>query len=115
MAQTFQQFQQQQQPLQVARGTPDVTIDYKAFSGKQEDWFEWRRSVHLAQVRAIGCLEALTLPEGEEVNVAAEDFHADGVDPERVMQAEQAWISLVITCKGVAFSIMSNTNSPSAT
>ena len=71
--------------------SPPIKIDFKEFPGEPEDWRTWSK-VHRAQLSALGCADALTETAGDETKV-----NRDGV--------QQAWVSLVTSCKGVAFDI----------
>ncbi|CAN0401699.1 unnamed protein product [Ascophyllum nodosum] len=65
--------------------SPTIKIDFKEFSGEPEDWTTWSE-VHRAQ---------------------------GSVDPDRLHKAQQAWVSLVTSCKGAAFDIMNAEESAS--
>ena len=47
------------------------------------------------------------------INLARRGFECIGIDPERLRKAEQTWVSLITTCKGVAFEIVDGADSPS--
>ena len=109
--QQLQQQQQQQQP----RPTPEASslrVEFKDFSGEQEDWEEWSE-VHLAKASSMGFEEALLEPEERDVDIRQEGFDATAVDAERLRRARQAWTSLITTCKGVALDIVRSAESPS--
>ena len=50
---------------------------------------------------------------GNETKVKRDDFDRGSVDPDRLHKAQQAWISLVTSCKGVAFDIVNAQESAS--
>ena len=84
--------------------SPPIKIDFKKFSGEPEDWTTWSR-VHRAQLSALGCADALTQTAGDEMKVDRDDFDRGSVDPNQLRKAQQTWVSLVTSCKGVAFDI----------
>ena len=43
---------------------------------------------------------------GDETKANLDDFNRSSVDPDRLRKAQQAWVSLVTSCKGVAFDIV---------
>ena len=85
--------------------SPPIKIDFKEFSGEPEDWTTWSR-VHRAQLSALGCADALTETAGDETKVNCDDFDRGSVDPDQLRKAQQAWVSLVNSCKGVAVDIV---------
>ena len=85
--------------------SPPIKIDFKEISGKSEDWTTWFK-IHRAQLSALGCLDALTEAAGSEMKVNHDDFDRRSADQERLRKAHQAWVSLVTSCKGVAFDIV---------
>ena len=91
---------------------PPIKIGYKEFSGEPEDWTTWSK-VHRAQLLAPGCADALTETAGDETKVNRYDFDRGSVDPDRLRKAQQAWVSLVTSCKGVAFDIVNAEESAS--
>ena len=90
--------------------SPPIKIDFKEFSA--EDWTTWFK-VHRAQLSALGCADALTETAGDETKVNRDDFDRGSVDPDQLHQAQQAWVSLVTSCKGVAFDIVNAEESAS--
>ena len=50
---------------------------------------------------------------GDETKVNRDDFDRGSVDPDRLHKAQQAWVSLVTSCKGVAFDIVNAEESAS--
>ena len=44
---------------------------------------------------------------------AHDDFDRGSIDPDRLRKAQQAWVSLVTSCKGVAFDIVNAEESAS--
>ena len=50
----------------------------------------------------------------DETEVNRDDFDRGSVDPDRLRKAQQAWVSLVTSCKGVAFDIVNAEESSSA-
>ena len=86
--------------------SPPIKIDFKEFSGEPEDRTTWCK-VHRAQLSVLGCTDALTETAGDETKVNRDDFDRDSVDPDQLHKAQQAWVSLVTSCKGVAFNIVS--------
>ena len=85
--------------------SPPIIIDFNEFTGEPEDWTTWSK-VHRAQLSALGCADALTETAGDETKVNRDDFDRGSVDPDRLHKAQQAWASLVTSCKGVAFDIV---------
>ena len=61
----------------------------------------------------MGCADALTANEDEAVKLGRIDFESNGVPAERLRKAKQVWVSLITSCKGVAFEIVSGSESPS--
>ena len=92
--------------------SPPIKIDFTEFSGEPEDWTTWSK-VHRAQLSALGCADALTETAGDETKVNRDDFDRGSVDPDRLHNAQQAWVSLVTSCKGVAFDIVNAEESAS--
>ena len=86
--------------------SPLIKIDFKEFSGEPEDWTTWSK-VHRAQLSALGCADELTETAGDETKVNHDDFDHGSVDPDQLHKAQQAWVLLVTSCKGVAFDIVS--------
>ena len=80
-------------------------IDLKEFSLEPDDWTTWSK-VHWAQLSALGCADAPTETASDETEVNRDDFDRGSVDPDRLRKAQQAWVSLVTSCKGVAFDIV---------
>ena len=89
-----------------------IKIDFKEFSGEPEDWTTWSE-VHRAQLSAFGCADTLTETAGDETKVNHDDFDRGSVDPDQLHKAQQAWVSLVTSCKGVAFDIVNAEESDS--
>ena len=58
------------------------------------------------QLSALGCADALTETAGDETKVNRDDFDRGSVDPDQLHKAQKAWVSLVTSCKGVAFDIV---------
>ena len=85
--------------------SPPIKIDFKEFSGEPEDWTMLSK-VHQAQLSALGCADARTKTAGNETKVNRDDFDRGSVDPDQLHKAQQAWVSLVTSCKGVAFDIV---------
>ena len=50
---------------------------------------------------------------GDETKVNADGFDRGSVDPDQSHKAQQAWVSLVTSCKGVAFDIVNTEESAS--
>ena len=84
--------------------SPPIKFDFEEFSGEPEDWTTWSK-VHQAQLSAVGCADALTETTGDETEVNRDDLDRGSVDPDQLHKAQQAWVSLVTSCKGVAFDI----------
>ena len=82
-----------------------IKIDFKDFSEEPEDWTAWSK-VHRAPLSALGCADALTKTAGDETTVNRDDFDRGKVDLDRLHKAQQAWVSLVTSCKEVAFDIV---------
>ena len=91
---------------------PPIKIDFKEFSREPEDWTTWTK-VHRAQLSALGCADALTETAGDETKVNRDDFVRGSVDPDRSHKAQQAWVSLATSRKGVAFDIVNAEESAS--
>ena len=81
-----QQQQQQQRPREAAAASK---IELKDFSGRQEDWKDWRIE-YLAKAEALRFAEELTRHEVRDIIVGAEVFDTSDVDPVRLRQARQA-------------------------
>ena len=92
--------------------SPPIKIDFKEFSGEPEDWKTWSK-VHRAQLSVLGYADALTETAGDETKVNRDDFDRGSVDPDRLRKALQALVSLVTSCKGVAFDIVNAEESAS--
>ena len=92
--------------------SPPIKIDFKELSGEPEDWTTWSK-VHRVQLSALGCADALTETAGSETKVNRDDFDRGSADPERLRKAQQAWVLLVTSCKGVAFDIVNAEESAS--
>ena len=86
--------------------------DLKEFSGAPDDWTTWSK-FHWAQLSALGCADALTETAGDETEVNRDDFYRGSVKPDRLRKAQQAWVSMVTPCKGVAFDIVNTEESAS--
>ena len=91
---------------------PPIKIDFKEFSGEPEDWTTWSK-VRRAQLSALGCADALTETAGDETKVNRDDFDRGSVDLDQLHKAQQAWVSLVTSCKGVAFNVVNAQESAS--
>ena len=61
----------------------------------------------------LGCADAPTETAGDETKVNRDDFDRGSTDPDRLRKAQQAWVSLVTSCKGVAFDIVNAEESAS--
>ena len=85
--------------------SPTIKIDFMEISGEPEDWTTCSK-VHRDQLSALGCADAFTEIAGDKRKVNRDDFDRDRADPDRLHKAQQAWVLLVISCKGVAFDIM---------
>ena len=84
--------------------SPPIKIDFKGFSGEHEDWTTWSK-VHRAQLSALGCADALAETAGDETKANRDGFDRGSVNPDQLHRTQQAWVSLVTSCKGVAFDI----------
>ena len=82
--------------------SPPIKIDFKEISGEPEDWTMWSK-VYRTQLSALGCADVLTETEAK---VNRDDFDRGSADPDRLRTAQQAWVSLITSCKGVAFDIV---------
>ena len=82
--------------------SPPIKIHSKDFSGEPEDWTTWSK-IHRAQLSALGCADALAETAGGETKVNHDDFDRGSVDPDQLHKAQQAWVSLVTSCKRAAF------------
>ena len=49
--------------------------------------------------------------EDEEVELGLSDFDSNGVPAARLQKANPVWVSLITSCKGVAFEIVSGSES----
>ena len=87
--------------------SPPIKIDFKEFSWEPEDWTTWSK-VHRAQLSALGCADALTETAGSKTKVSRDAFDRGSADPDRLRKAQQAWVSLATSCKGVASDIIVN-------
>ena len=85
--------------------SPPIKIDFKKFSGEPENWTTLSK-VHRAQLSALECGDALTQTAGDETKVKRDDFDRGSVDPDQLHKAQQSWVSLATSCKGVAFDIV---------
>ena len=47
---------------------PSLKINFQEFSGEPEDWNTWSK-VHQAQLAALGCAEALTAKDDDDVKI----------------------------------------------
>ena len=92
--------------------SPPIKIDFKKFSGEPEDWTTWYK-VDRAQVSALECADALTETAHNETKVNSDNFDRGSVDADRLHKAQQAWVSLVTSCKGVAVDIVNAEESAS--
>ena len=92
--------------------SPPIEIDFLEFSHEPEDWTMWSKS-HRAQLSVLGCADALTETAGDETKVNRDDFDRGSADPDQLHKAQQAWVSLVTSCKGVAFDIVNAEESAS--
>ena len=88
-----------------------MKVELKDFSGRQEDWDDWKIE-HLAKAKSLGFAEEVTTQEGRDITVGAEGFDASGVDPVRLRQAKQAWTFLITTYKGTARDLVKSAESP---
>ena len=89
-----------------------IKIEFKEFSGEPEDWTTWSK-VHRAQLSALGCADALMETAGDEMKVNRDDFDRGSVDLDNLHIAQQAWVSFVTSCKGVAFDVVNAEESAS--
>ena len=63
---------------------------------------------HRDELSALGCADALTETAVDETKVNRDGFDHGRVDSDQLHKAQQAWASLVTSCKGVAFDILVN-------
>ena len=84
---------------------PSLKIEFKEVSGEPEDWNTWFR-VHQAQLSALGCAEALSAKDDHDIKIRSGNFDSSSANPKQLRTAYQAWVSLITTCKGVAFDIL---------
>ena len=87
----------------VERSRP-IKIDFKEFSGEPVDWTTWSK-VHRVQLSALGCADELTETAGDETKVNRDDFDRASANPDQLHKAQQAWVLLATSYKGVAFNI----------
>ena len=92
--------------------SPPIKIDFEEFSGEPEDWTTWSK-VHRAQLSSLACADALTETAGDETKINRDDFDRGSVNPDRPRKAQQAWVLLVTSCKGVTFDIVNAEESAS--
>ena len=88
--------------------SPPIKINFKEFSGELEDWTKWSK-VHRAQLSARGCAAALTETADDETKANHDDFDRDSADPDQLHKE----VSLVTSCKEVAFDIVNAEESAS--
>ena len=94
--------------------SPPIKINFKEFSGEPENWTTWSKVLR-TQLSALGCADALTETAGDETKVNRDNFDSGSVDPDRLHKAQQAWVSLITSCKGIAFDIVNAEESDSET
>ena len=92
--------------------SPPIKIDFKKFSREPEDWTIWSNA-HRAQLSALGYADTLTETTGDETKVNCDDFDRGSANPDQLHEAQQAWVSLVTLCKGVASDIVNAKESAS--
>ena len=85
--------------------SPPIKIGFKKFSGEPEDWTTWSK-VQRAQLSALGYADALTETAGDETKVNRDDFDRGSIVAVQLQKTQQAWVSLVTSCTGVAFDIV---------
>ena len=61
----------------------------------------------------LGCTDTLTETAGDETKVKRDDFDRGSIEPVQLYKAQQAWVSLVTSFKGVAFDIVNAEESAS--
>ena len=81
------------------------------FSGKEADWDKWHK-VYSLLARIPGFAEELV--STDEIRVGAEELTSQGIDPLLAKRACEAWLSLIITCKGTALETVLSTDSSSS-
>lgn len=53
----------------------------------------------------------LNAAEGQEVKLGRYDFNSDGISHQRLYKANRVWVSVMTHCSGVAFKIVSGSES----
>lgn len=84
---------------------PSLKTDFMEFTGEPEEWNTWS-GVLQAQLCAFGRADALTAKDDDHKKIGSSEFKSSGVDPKQLRAVHQAWVSLITTCKGVAFDIV---------
>ena len=78
VAQALLQQQQQQQQERPREAAAALKVELKDFSGRQEDWEDWRIE-HVAKSESLGFAQELTTHESRDITVGAEGSdHARG-------------------------------------
>lgn len=70
-----------------------------------EDWNIWSR-LHHAKLSALRCVDTLTGEEDENINIGAGGFDDGDYDLAKLREVHNAWVSLITTCKNVAFGVI---------
>ena len=70
VATTVAQALQQQQQQRRREAAAALKVELKDFSGRQEDWEDWRIE-NLAKAESLGFAEELTTHEGGDITVGA--------------------------------------------
>lgn len=68
--------------------------------------------MHRAQTRSLECDAAFRVPAKENIGVGVDSSVREGVEEQRLHQADVAWRSLITTRKSAAFGIVERTESP---
>ena len=92
--------------------SPPIKMDFKELSEEPKEWRTWSK-VHRAQLSVLGCADALTETAGDETKVNRDDFDRGSANPDQLHKAQQAWVSWVTSCKGIAFDVVNAVESAS--
>ena len=100
------------QMQQIQQFQTSIKFDIPAFDDDSTaSWLTWSQRV-LYQARASGFEDKLTAAERYGLSVGADVFDSSNVDPVRLRNAHVAWMTLSISCSGVALEIVQRRNAP---
>ena len=77
----------------------------KEFSGEPKDWTTWPK-VREEQHSTLEYADAPNNPENEDSKVIRSNFDCSSVPLNHVQNANQGWVSVLTSCKGVVFKIV---------